>query len=155
MRTSLFITLGIALLLGACQQETEVKDPNRLPASLVQNPYTAAGTDTASLDKMPVLVFADTVHDFGTMKEGENVSFDFKLRNEGKSPLVISNAEASCGCTVTSIPRDPVLPGEESALTVRFNSAGKPGHQEKAITITSNATRGKQTLYIIAEVAPK
>jgi len=142
------------LALGACKQQEE-KDPNQLPTTLIKNPYSAQGTDTTLLDQMPVLVFADTVHHFGQMKEGENVSYDFKLRNEGKSPLVISSAEASCGCTVMSIPREPVPPGGESSLTVRFNSAGKPGHQEKTITVTSNATRGKQHLFIIAEVAPQ
>lgn len=155
MKKQLFVAVAAAFLLGACQQQPEEKDPNRLPTSLIQNPFTAAGTDTTSLAQMPVLVFEDTVHHFGKIREGENVSFDFKLRNEGKSPLVISTAEGSCGCTVTSVPRDPVLPGGESALTIRFNSAGKPGHQEKSITVTSNASRGKQTLYIIAEVEPK
>lgn len=155
MKKHLFLAGFAALLLGACQQQPEEKDPNRLSTSLVQNPFTAQGTDSASLSQMPVLVFADTVHHFGQIKEGENVSYDFRLRNEGKSPLVISTAEASCGCTVTSIPREPVPPGGESSLTIRFNSAGKPGHQEKAITVTSNASVGKQTLYIIAEVAPQ
>lgn len=155
MKKYLFVAAAAGLFLGSCQQETTEQHSDRLPASLVQNPFTADGTDTASLSQMPVLVFADTVHNFGKMKEGENASYDFRLRNEGKSPLIISTAEASCGCTVTSVPRDPVLPGGESALTVRFSSAGKPGHQEKTITVTSNASRGKQMLYIIAEVDPK
>jgi Protein of unknown function (DUF1573) len=81
----------------------------------------------------------DTVYNFGTITEGDKVEYSFRFKNTGNKPLVISNAHASCGCTVPEKPEKPVMPGETSFIKVVFNSKGKSGHQEKTIFVSSNA----------------
>lgn len=102
--------------------------------------------------RAPVLSFETTSYDFGKIKEGEKVSYDFKFANNGKSPLIISNASASCGCTVPEKPDAPIGPGESGVIKVVFNSSGKQGMQNKTVTITSNAQPSTSELVLIGEV---
>ncbi len=94
----------------------------------------------------------DTTYNFGNIKEGEKVAFSFRFKNIGKKPLVITDAFASCGCTVPEKPERPVLPGEIGLLKVVFSSKGKAGHQEKAITVQSNASPTFPALKLVGEV---
>lgn len=80
----------------------------------------------------------DTVYNFGSITEGESVTYNFRFKNTGDKPLVVSSASASCGCTVPEKPEKPVMPGETGFLKVVFNSRGKSGHQEKAIIVSAN-----------------
>ena len=67
--------------------------------------------------------------------------------------LIISSATASCGCTVPEWPKEPIPVGEEGEIAVRFNSAKKPGVQNKTITITANTYPKINRLRIKANVA--
>jgi hypothetical protein len=109
----------------------------------------AVSIDTASA---PVISFENMSHDFGKVKAGEKVSYQYKFTNTGKSPLIISNAIASCGCTVPDYPRTPVNPGGEGTISVVFDSAGKSGVQDKVITLTSNANPTTTLLHLTGEV---
>src|SRR5437867_1703185 len=66
----------------------------------------------------PEMVFETDVHDFGTFKQGGDGTYEFKFKNAGKEPLIISNAQGSCGCTVPSWPKDPIAPGKSSVIKV-------------------------------------
>nr|HNH67158.1 DUF1573 domain-containing protein [Bacteroidia bacterium] len=66
--------------------------------------------------------------------EGEIVSYNFKFKNSGKAPLIITQASASCGCTVPEYSKDPIAPGQEGFIKVTFNSEGKHGMTSKTIT---------------------
>ncbi len=104
----------------------------------------APGGEEPAVPAGPItsIEFTDTEHDFGTIMEGEKVNRTFKFTNTGQEPLIISNAKATCGCTVPSWPRDPIAPGESSEIEVQFDSKnkGKVGGQiqSKRITITAN-----------------
>jgi len=76
--------------------------------------------------------------DFGTVKEGEKVSHVYKFKNAGKEPLVISNAQGSCGCTVPKWPRDPIAPGKSGEIVVEFDTKGKAGDRNQKVTLTAN-----------------
>lgn len=145
--------------LAACGQTNkndDMQDKNLISTDLVHNAHTANGTDTAILDKMPTMDFGvDTVHDFGTIHEGEVTEYDFSFKNTGKTPLVISGANGSCGCTAPDYPKEPVQPGQSGVMKVKFHSAGKEGHQEKSVTINTNSKRGVHMLYIKADVIPE
>ena len=100
-----------------------------------------------------VLTFEKTTHEFGDVKEnGGPIAYDFKFKNVGKTPLIISDAQASCGCTVPEKPDQPIAPGEEGVIKVVFNSEGKFGKQDKVITITSNANPSTTELHIVGEI---
>jgi len=110
-------------------------------------------TDLVKMDgELPVIKFAETEHDFGTIVEGEKVSYVFKFKNTGASDLVISSARASCGCTVPEYPKTPIKPGEEERVTVTFDSNGKPGMNHKDVTIVTNCQPNTQLLKITVNV---
>jgi hypothetical protein len=91
-------------------------------------------------------------YDFGKITQGEKVSYSYKFKNSGKSPLIILNATATCGCTVPVVPKDPIKPGEEGEIKVVFDSNGKSGMQDKVITVTSNAQPHIASLHLTGEV---
>jgi hypothetical protein len=93
--------------------------------------------ESAKLDTTTVQLI-DSVYNFGTITEGEKVTYSFRFKNSGNKALVITNATASCGCTVPEKPEKPILPGETGFIKVVFNSQGKIGHNEKNITVTAN-----------------
>jgi Protein of unknown function (DUF1573) len=111
--------------------------------------------DASGSQKEAKIQFEKTDYNFGSVKEGEIVDYNFKFTNTGDAPLIISRASASCGCTVTSPPEDPVQPGQSSAIHVRFNSTNKQNQQIKTITVESNTNPSITKLQIHGFVIPK
>lgn len=120
------------------------------------NAKSEQGTGDLSSENAPVFTLKEeSVYDFGTVKDGEVVEKSFAFQNTGNGPLVISNITASCGCTTPEWPKDPIPPGGESNILVRFNTTGKPGQQSKAVTITANTDPSVIELHIKGVVEPK
>ena len=110
----------------------------------------------AMMAQDPVITFEKTEHDFGKINEADGrVSVVFEFKNEGMSPLVLSNVRASCGCTTPTWTKEPVEPGQKGSITVTYNPNGRPGRFQKTVTITSNATEPSKRVYIKGEVIPK
>lgn len=93
------------------------------------------------------IVFEKDVHDFGTIEYGGNGSYDFKFSNTGKSPLIISNARGSCGCTVPKWPKEPIAKGQSGSINVQYDTK-RPGPFTKTVTISSNGTNPNRVLTI-------
>ncbi|MGO2101958.1 MAG: DUF1573 domain-containing protein [Psychroflexus halocasei] len=149
MKTT-FLALATVLALGF----TSCKD-NASSEVDTKKAETASASDSQQ-QKHPKLVFNDMVHDFGTINEGDVVEHDFTFKNEGDAPLIITNARASCGCTVPEYPKNKTIaPGDEGKMTIRFNSSGRPNQQMKSIRVSSNTEKGQETLRIKAFVTPK
>ena len=91
-----------------------------------------------SLQETSVTII-DSVYDFGEITEGEMVEFNYRFKNSGNKPLVVSNVSASCGCTVPEKPEAPVQPGETGYIKVKFNSDKRVGEAHKTIMVQSNA----------------
>ncbi len=96
--------------------------------------------------------FESEEHDFGTITQGESVTYEFKFINTGTEPLIISKAEGSCGCTVPIFPKEPIMKNQSAIIKVTFNSTGKSGMQDKTVTLTSNAKRNPMILHIKGNV---
>jgi len=107
------------------------------------------------VSKFPKMSFEEEVYDFGTITAGETVEHEFTFENTGDAPLVISNAKASCGCTVPNWTKEPVQPGETGNMLVKFNSRGKKNQQNKMVRITANTEKGTETIRIKAFVEQK
>jgi len=101
--------------------------------------------------------FDKEVHDFGNMKQHGDATCEFEFSNTGTEPLIISNAKGSCGCTVPQWPKEPIMPGQTSAIKVRYDSK-RIGPINKSVTITSNASNSPTKVIRIKgniEAAPK
>lgn len=66
--------------------------------------------------------FKDKVHDFGKIKQGVPVTFDFNFVNTSDKPVVIESATASCGCTTPVKPVAPISQGKADKITAGFNA---------------------------------
>ncbi|WP_020601992.1 DUF1573 domain-containing protein [Spirosoma spitsbergense] len=98
-----------------------------------------------------VLKFAQETHDFGKVEQGKPVTYVFEFKNTGSDPVVINDAQASCGCTKPSWTREPVMPGKTGTVSATFNAAAA-GPFNKSVTVTSNAEAGQTVLYLKGEV---
>jgi hypothetical protein len=112
---------------------------------------TPTMAEMAAHDSTAVQII-DSLYNFGKVTEGEKVSYNFRFKNSGKKPLIITNTVASCGCTVPEKPEKPILPGETAFIKVVFNSKGKVGNNHKTITVTSNAYPAFPLLLLQGEV---
>lgn len=142
-----FLIAAAITALAACDS-----GKSSIPNAALEMPMTADGK--IDMEKVPVMEFPQEVYDFGKIKEGEKVSFAFTFKNIGKTPLIISDASASCGCTVPQKPEDPIEPGGEGMIKVVFNSEGKMGIQNKSITLMANTVPNTKVLYLRGEVIP-
>lgn len=94
----------------------------------------------------------EAVHDFGKIKLNVPVTATFTFTNVGTQPIVISEAKASCGCTVPEFSKEPVAPGAKGTVKATYNAA-KPGYFDKDVTIISNASAADVKLKVKGEVA--
>jgi hypothetical protein len=108
-----------------------------------------------SANAQGVLVVEKETHDFGTVTEGTQATHEFKLKNTGDQPVVISNVQASCGCTTPAWTKEPILPGKTGMVKAVYNSEGRPGSFNKSITVTSNASTPTLILFIKGMVESK
>lgn len=99
--------------------------------------------------------FDDTKHVFAPIVDGEKATHAFHFKNTGNNPLLISNAVASCGCTIPSYPKEPIPPGGEGEIVVEFNSANRVGMQKKNVMIYSNAQEEAMSIGFEVEVKAK
>ncbi|GDX52222.1 hypothetical protein LBMAG27_12690 [Bacteroidota bacterium] len=99
-----------------------------------------------------VLIFKEKIYDFGNVKQSESVTHEFKFKNTGTKPLVISDVVRGCGCTTRKWTTEPVMPGEEGSVWATFTSNIGYGHIMKPLHIYSNATVPQLDIYIQCEL---
>lgn len=141
----LFLVSAVLISFVSCKKE------NAADKIKAENVEMASERDEAA-QKFPVMSFAKTEHDFGTIKKGTAVEEVFEFTNTGNAPLIITNATSSCGCTVPEYPKNtPIAPGETSSLLVKFNGSGQ-NQVTKTVTVTANTEKGTENLTIKAFV---
>ena len=138
----LFI-LALCVML-ACKEKGE----GNLSTDLVTSPKSATETS----NKQAAIKFDKEEHDFGTLLQGEVVTYSFHFTNTGNMPLIISEVGSSCGCTVGDYSREPIAPGKTGDIKVTYNSSGQHGFQSRFLTVMSNTIPAKTTLRIKATV---
>jgi uncharacterized cupredoxin-like copper-binding protein len=151
----LFLSLLAAgMLLSACNQAAKqaktADSTTTQPAAAGSAPATAA-----VMPDGPQMKFEYITHDFGKIQEGDKVTYKFNFANTGKSPLIIVDATASCGCTIPTWSKVPIKPGDGGQIIVTFNSAGRKGLQDKMITITANTNPRQNVVHLVGEVLEK
>lgn len=169
MKNTIFLLLfAIGILFGAasCRDKAAEKKIAELESRLHQlegnksNAATATPTPTPSTTEekpdgpLPVAVFESVDHDFGTINEGQKVIHVYKVKNTGEAPLIIQSAQPSCGCTAPDWTKDPIPVGGSGFVKAEFDSKGKPGINNKTITVTANTWPKTTTLRFKAMVTP-
>lgn len=139
MKKVFALFIGLIFVFGAYAQETEKEE----------------GKQKQEKIDGPAITFEKGSHDFGDIHQGDKVQHTFTFENTGTEPLIITNVQVTCGCTAPKWPRDPIAPGQESEITIQFNSSGKIGRQNKIITIVSNAVDPTNRISIVTNVLPK
>lgn len=88
--------------------------------------------------KAPEISFSETAHDFGTVKKGSPVVYQFKFKNTGKEPLIIYDCKAGCHCTTPKCPKEAIKPGKSGLIEVHYDSM-RVGNFNKEVIVNSNA----------------
>lgn len=151
MRKIGLLALLIIMLFSFTDCKKKGSTDKLLSPDLMNNPSTADGKS----GDLPLFEFEKETHNFENIFAGEVVSYSFKFKNVGKADLIISDAKASCGCTVPEYPKTPIKPNETGVIKVTFNSAGKQGMINKNITILSNTVPNTKVLTITGFVVTK
>ncbi len=97
--------------------------------------------------KAPIIKFEKTVHDYGTINKNANGDCDFKFKNTGNEPLILSDVIPSCGCTIPDWPKSPIMPGKTAVIKIKFDT-NRTGSFSKTISVISNATEDRITLTV-------
>ncbi|UBM63141.1 DUF1573 domain-containing protein [Candidatus Sulfidibacterium hydrothermale] len=100
-----------------------------------------------------IIKFEKTNHDFGKILYRSDGSYRFKFVNKGKEPLLLSKPRSSCGCTVPTWPKAPIMPGDTGTIKVTYNTH-IIGRFNKTVTVYSNASK-PVVLHIHGEVIPQ
>jgi hypothetical protein len=114
MKKAIYL-LGIMLLFVGVAKAQEVKSQNG-----------------------PEIEFEKVVHDYGNIPYNGNGECEFRFTNTGNEPLLIQKPKSSCGCTIPSWPKEPILPGESDVIKVTYKT-NRVGNINKTVTVTSNA----------------
>jgi len=127
----LFLSLAAIVVAASVFAQTTPEAPVVKPTDLVQ--------------------FTETVHDFGKIKLGVPVTYDFAFKNVSKQPVVIESATASCGCTTPVKPEKPIAKGKSDVVKAGFNAAS-PSPFEKTIFVKVAGAQQPLELKIKGEV---
>jgi len=129
---NILIVIVVLLILTSCGQQkgAKVVDPQKSNSSQKKGPGK--------------IVFDKEIHNFGTVKDGEIVSFSFVFRNEGAEPVKIVKTEKSCGCIDIKYNSEPIASGETSAIEVIVNTAGEWGNLIKSVEIETSQGERKE-----------
>jgi hypothetical protein len=100
----------------------------------------------------PKLVFKENVWDFGEMPQQEERTHVFQFTNTGDAPLKVHRTQTSCGCTAALATQGDIPPGGTGEIRVSYNSKSTTGHQEKTVTVYSNAPDSVTTVVVKATV---
>ncbi|MDR3272547.1 MAG: DUF1573 domain-containing protein [Flavobacteriaceae bacterium] len=92
--------------------------------------------------------FENVTIDYGTVKKGENGKKVFEFTNTGNLPLIISNVKTSCGCTVPSWTKTPILPDKKGNITVQYDTK-ITGKFSKSIEVFSNDPKAARKVLTI------
>lgn len=149
-----FLCIAIPSILFSCDVKRKDKISDDSKTDSLKNEQKKLA-ETEAMKNNTTVQIIDSAFNFGTITEGEKVEYNFRFKNSGANPLMVFNTSTSCGCTVSEKPEKPIMPGETAFIKVVFNSSGKRGHNEKDVTVTSNANPGFPPLKLMGEVKEK
>ncbi len=95
----------------------------------------------------PKMVFENTTVDYGEIKKGADPVRKAVFTNKGTEPLIVKNARGSCGCTVPTWPKEPIMPGETGVIEIRYDTQ-RVGSINKTVSIQTNEGEEEIRLFV-------
>ena len=142
MKNILFIIAVLGVFMSCNDSDSES------PEATVATTAAPAADPISDSANYTSIQWLDSVHqDLGKIKEGQTPEISWKFNNVGDKPLVVINAQGTCGCTVAEKPEQPIAPGEEATIKAKFSSEGRIGVNEKQVIVTTN-TKGNTAHYL-------
>lgn len=158
-----FLLLLVLVLIGCTSNSTE-KDPIKVQKDPVLTEiggenyldYVRVKVDVnGDIDTTQIgsILFEEPTFDFGDIELGSVKTHTFTFKSMGPKPLVIISAESSCGCTVPSFDKKPILPGNTGIINIKFDTNNRSvGQTEKTVIVKSNTLPNIHKLKIKANV---
>ena len=140
------VTLALLVVLGVTTsnaQETS-KTVKKVKAK-------TTAVSTSKVDGAGMVFQSETI-DYGTVAYNSDGKREFVFTNNGNKPLIITNAQGSCGCTVPTYPREPIAPGAKGVIGVKYDTSKAGQAFTKTVTLTTNAVEPSRTLTIKGNV---
>ncbi|WP_395049966.1 DUF1573 domain-containing protein [Flavobacterium sp.] len=130
------IALSIALLAFTFSNAQETSKVTKTTKKTTSKTTTI----TPALPKVEGagMVFVTETIDYGTIAHNADGNRKFEFTNNGNKPLIITNTQGSCGCTVPTTPKEPIAPGAKGVIGVKY-ATDRVGAFTKTVTVTSNA----------------
>jgi len=156
MRRFLALCAGLSL---ACSVSADAVDPHaghEHPPAAQAVPGAVQGgpeaTPTVNPARAPKIFSKRPKFDFGNVDEGGDIHHEFRISNQGRGKLIVTNVGTSCGCTAAVLKKHgavagsdesaalpvTILPGEGGTIKATYHTQGRPGHATKIITVSSN-----------------
>ena len=140
------LTLGLLLVLGVTAsnaQETS-KAAKKIKAK-------TASVSTPKVEGAGMMFATETI-DYGNIAYNSDGKREFVFTNNGNKPLIITNAQSTCGCTIPNYPREPIAPGAKGVIGVKYDTSRAGQAFTKTVTLTTNAVEPSRTLTIKGNV---
>lgn len=102
--------------------------------------------------KGPKMVFETNTVDFGEILKGSDRVRKAVFTNKGTEPLIVKTARGSCGCTVPTWPKEPIMPGEKGTIEINYDTQ-RVGPINKTVRIQTNEGEEEITLYIKGNIS--
>lgn len=113
----------------------------------------AESTTNTSADTVTSIEFDNKNYNFGQVIKGETVEHTYFFTNTGSIDLVVEEVAPSCGCTIPDWSKDPVKPGEQGKIKVKFETKSQSlGNKSKQVAVYTNTVPSRNLLYFTAQV---
>lgn len=93
------------------------------------------------------IVWNSETIDVGAIPQNTPKPIVFEFKNTGKTAVIVTNVQGSCGCTATNYTKTPIAPGKSGTVTATYNAAN-PGVFTKTVSVTTNVETTPKTLTI-------
>ena len=135
---AMLVVFGVTASNAQTKSKVKAKAKKAVAAKVVTPKVEGAG-----------MVFENETIDYGTIQHNADGKREFVFVNNGNKPLIITGASGSCGCTVPTYPKEPIMPGAKGVIGVKYdtNRGGQPFN--KTVTVKSNAVQGDSKILTI------
>lgn len=108
-------------------------------------PVKSLTAETKITETASTIVWKTETIDVGEIPQGTPKAIIYEFKNTGKTAVVITQVQGSCGCTATDYTKEPILPGKSAKVTATYNAANK-GAFTKTVTVTTSAETAPKIL---------